>query len=117
GFGQAPRYIDRGGGGWQTGAFIGEDGARLWQPDALQGMDDLAAGDVDGDGVPEFVVGYNGDGGIHLHDAAGKRRWREDDGNVWHVEVVDTDGDGRCEIVHSNAGGDLTVRDASGKVQ
>jgi len=112
-----PRYVDRGGGGWQTGAFIGEDGARLWRPDSMHGMDDLAAGDVDGDGVPEVAVGYNGDGGIHLHDAAGELRWREDDANVWHVEVVDTDGDGRSEVVHSNAGGQLTIRDASGKVR
>lgn len=25
-----PRYLGRGGGGWQTGALIGEDGSRLW---------------------------------------------------------------------------------------
>jgi hypothetical protein len=29
------RYLDRGGGGWQTGALIGEDGGHLWQPTAM----------------------------------------------------------------------------------
>ncbi len=112
-----PRYIDRGGGGWQTGALIGEDGGRLWQPEGLNGMNDLAARDVDGDGIPELAVGYNGAGGVHLYDAAGTRRWRQDDGNVWHVEIVDTDADGRPEIVHSNASGELTIREASGSVR
>jgi hypothetical protein len=113
--GQA-RFVDRGGGGWQTGALIGADGSRVWQPEPGFGVDDLAAGDVDGDGVPEFVVGYNGGGGVRLLDAAGKERWRKGDANVWHVEVVDTDGDGKAEIVHSNAAGAMTVRDATGAV-
>jgi FG-GAP repeat len=110
------RYLDRGGGGWQTGALIGADGRVLWQPSAGFGMNDIAAGDVDGDGEPEFAVGYNGGGGVHLLDSAGRTRWHEDDGNVWHVEIVDTDADARPEIVHSNAAGEVTVRDASGKV-
>jgi len=111
-----PRFLDRGGGGWQTGALIGADGSRLWQPPSEWGLDDLAAGDLDGDGVPEFVAGYNGGGGVRLFDATGKPRWRQDDGNVWHVEIADTDGDGKAEIVHSNAAGQVGIRDANGKV-
>lgn len=111
-----PRYLDRGGAGWQTSALIGQDGARLWRPEPGNGVDDMAAGDLDGDGEPEFVAGYNGGGGVHLFDVAGKPRWRQDDGNVWHVEIVDTDGDGKPEIVHSNAAGRVTVRDTNGKV-
>jgi len=111
-----PRFLDRGAGGWQTGALIGPDGVRLWQPASGMGMNDLAAGDLDGDGVPEFAVGYNGGGGVRLLDAAGHERWRELDGNVWHVEILDADGDGHPEIVHSNAAGQVTVRDAAGKV-
>lgn len=114
---EPPRYLDRGGGGWQTGALLAEDGRRLWQPNPLNGMDDLAAGDLDGDGVPEFVVGYNGDGGLHRLDATGRPVWQAEDGNVWHVEIVDTDGDGKAEIVHSNAGGELTVREPDGRVR
>jgi len=109
-------YLDRGGGGWRTGGLFGADGALLWQPDHELGMDDLAVGDLDGDGAPEFVVGYNGGGGIRLLDASGNQRWREDDANVWHVEIADADGDGRMEIIHSNAAGLLTLRDGTGKV-
>jgi hypothetical protein len=114
--GGGARYLDRGGGGWQTGALIGEDGGQLWQPERGFGMNDMAGGDLNGDGQPEFAVGYNGGGGVHLVDSTGRPIWRQDDGNVWHVEIVDTDGDGRPEIVHSNAGGQVTVRDATGKV-
>jgi len=32
------------------------------------------------------------------------------------VEIVDTDGDGQPEIVHSNAGGQMKVRDAQGNI-
>jgi hypothetical protein len=93
--GPADRRATSTGAGWVAdGALIGEDGVRLWQPDRLAGMDDMAAGDLDGDGIPEIVVGYNGGSGVHLYDAAGKPRWRKLDGNVWHVEILDTDGDG-----------------------
>jgi hypothetical protein len=114
--GISPRYLDRGGGGWQTGSLIGHDGAVLWRPDRGHGMNDMVAGDLDGDKALEFVVGYNGGGGVHLLDSAGRQRWREVDANVWHVEIVDTNDDNKPEIVHSNASGQLTVRDASGKV-
>jgi hypothetical protein len=113
--GGAPRYLDRGGGGWRTGALIGEDGTSVWQPEGGHGVDDVAAGDLDGNGEVEFVAGYNGGGGVRLFDASGRQRWRQEDGNVWHVEIVDTDGDGRAEIVHSNAAGQVTVRDATGQ--
>lgn len=111
-----PRFVDRGGGGWRTGALIGTDGRQSWRPDDEMGMNDLAAGDLDGDGTPEFVVGYNGWGGVRLLDASGKERWREDDGNVWHVEILDANADGKPEIVHSNASGLMTLRDAGGRV-
>lgn len=74
----------------------------------------MAAGDVDGDGILEFAVGFNGGGGVRLLDSKGQMRWRQPDGNVWHVECVDVDGDGRPDIVHSNAGGELKVRDKDG---
>jgi hypothetical protein len=54
-------------------------------------MNELVAGDLDGDGVLEFVVGYNGVAGVHLFDAAGERRWRLADGNVWHIERPSAD--------------------------
>lgn len=39
-----------------------------------------------------------------------------DDANIWHVEALDANGDGHEEIVHSNAGGQLLVRDGNGEV-
>jgi hypothetical protein len=53
---------------------------------------------------------------VHLLDDRGSKRWNRPDGNVWHVETADTDGDGRLEIVHSNAAGQMTIRDSQGNV-
>ena len=75
-----------------------------------------AAGDVDGDGRAEIAVGFGGGTGIHLLNADGKKLWEQPDGNVWHVEMADVDGDGRAEILHSNAGGNLRIRDAAGSL-
>ena len=102
-------------GAWSSdAALIDHNGETRWTYGGLPGVDDMCAGDVDGDGRLEFAVGFNGGGGVHLLDDDGKRIWRKPDGNVWHVEIVDTDGDGRPEIVHSSAGGDVTVRDGRG---
>jgi outer membrane protein assembly factor BamB len=91
-------------------------GKQLWQSAKRSGVDDCAPGDVNGDGKLEFAVGYNGGGGVCLLDAQGKELWHKMDGNVWHVEILDINQDGRPEIVHSNAGGELTVRNAAGDI-
>lgn len=82
----------------------------------LTGIDDSASGDLGGEGKPDVVVGLNGGGGIVLLDKDGKRLWRKPEGNVWHVEMLDTAGDGRKRILHSNAEGQLLVRNAAGDV-
>jgi len=109
-------FLDRGGHGWQGAALLDGGGRSRFRPAAGQGIDDMAAGHLDADGRLDFVVGHNGGSGVVRYDADGRERWRQDDGNVWHVEIVDTDADGKGEIVHSNAAGQLTVRDASGAV-
>ncbi|HET6454662.1 MAG TPA: VCBS repeat-containing protein [Armatimonadota bacterium] len=107
-------FINRG--SWiSKAALVNHQGAVVWRHGSLSAVDDMAAGDVDGDGIKEFAVGFNGGGGVHLVDRDGKKRWSKPDGNVWHVEMVDTDDDGRDEIVHSNAGGDITIRDSTGE--
>ena len=109
------QYLNRG--SWISAAALYDgSGKVLWTYGGLSGVDDAAAGDINGDGRLEFVVGYNGGGGVHLLDSSGRKVWVKSDGNVWHVEMVDTNGDGKLEIVHSNAGGQMTVRDAAGAV-
>ncbi len=80
------------------------------------GVDDMASGDLNDDGNPEYVVGFNGGGGIHLLNSQGKKLWEFADGNVWHVEIADLDGSGHKKIVHSNARGEITVRDNQGNI-
>jgi hypothetical protein len=110
----AAEYLHRG--AWiSPAALYGPDGRLLWRSDESSGVDDAAAGNVDGQGKLEVVVGYNGDGGVRLFDATGRQRWRAEGGNVWHVELADLDGDGRDEVLHSNGGGELTVLDGAGR--
>jgi hypothetical protein len=104
-------------GSWiSKAALVNHDGAVVWRYGGSSGVDDMAAGDVDADGIKEFAVGFNGGGGVDLVGKDGKKRWNKSDGNVWHVEMVDTDHDGRDEIVHSNAGGEITIRDSMGDI-
>jgi len=105
-------------GSWGSeAALVSHGGELLWTYGGeSSGVNDMCAGDVDGDGRLEFAVGLNGSGGVHLVDSDGALVWRRRDENVWQVEMLDTDGDGSPEILHTNASGQLTVRDASGDV-
>ncbi len=108
-------YMNRG--SWIVDpSLLGHDGRQLWTYGGPSGVDDMCAGDVDGDGRLEFVVGFNGGGGVHLLDSKGNRKWQKPDGNVWHVEIMDADGDRKAAIVHSNAAGQMTVRDRLGAI-
>jgi uncharacterized RDD family membrane protein YckC len=95
-----------------------ETGRVLWSygGSGLAGVDDMASGDLDGDGIPEYAIGFGGGGGIHLLNNKGEKLWEFPDGNVWHVEIADLDGNGQKKIVHSNARGEITVRDKQGKI-
>jgi len=115
GAGGACEFMNRG--SWRSDAsLMRHDGRVTWTYGGPQGVNDMAAGDVNGDGKPEFAVGFNGKGGIHLLRADGEMIWKQADGNVWHVEMVDVNGDGHLEILHSNFEGRLLARDAEGKV-
>jgi hypothetical protein len=109
-------FLNRGGVGWSDGSLIDKDGRTRWIYGGRPGLDDMTAGDLNGDGVPEFVAGFNGDGGLRRLDKNGKLQWQKPDANVWHVEIVDTDGDGKPEIVHTSANGQFTIRDSNGTV-
>jgi len=105
-------------GAWCSDARIMDaTGKHIWSYGAGgNGIDDMVSGDIDGDTLPEYAVGFNGGGGIHLLNNQGKKLWEFPDGNVWHVEMADLNGDGHKHIVHSNAGGQITVRDKQGKI-
>ncbi len=105
-------------GSWLSGASTYDHhGEEIWTYTYEdRGTDDACAGDIDNDGQLEFVVGFNGGGGVHLLDENGDNVWVKPDGNVWHVEMVDTNNDSTFEIVHSNVSGDITVRNGKGKV-
>ena len=104
-------------GSWDTKAgLLDHQGNVIWEYQFMVGVDDMDMGDIDGDGTPEFVVGFNGGGGVHLLDSNGRKIWSRDDGNVWQVAMVDTNDDGKDEILHSNVSGHMRIRDSDGKI-
>lgn len=108
-------YLNRG--SWSCDVVLMDhEGKAIWTHGGPSGVDDACAGDLDGDGKLEFVVGFNGGGGVRLLETNGKEQWTQPDGNVWHVEITDANGDGDLDIVHSNAAGQITVRNARGSV-
>lgn len=91
------------------------NGTTLWTYTDGQGVDDVWAADLNGDGFDEVIVGYNGGGGVHVVDNQGKRLWKYDKiGNVWHVCAGDLNRDNEVEVVTTSAEGKVYVFDAEG---
>lgn len=104
-------------GSWRNdAALFDHSGKVLWTYGGGFGVNDMACGDVIKGGRAEFVVGFNGGGGLHLLDADGKKLWRKPGGNIWQVNTCDVYEDGSTEIIHSDAGGNLTVRNNDGDI-
>jgi hypothetical protein len=98
-------------------AVFDHQGKRLWAYGKFTkektSIDDMAAGDLDGDGTVEFVTEWES---VELFDRYGKRKWEQPWGRVFYKsEVVDTEGDGKNEIVQST-GRELVIRDARGQI-
>jgi len=92
----------------------GDDGTKLWEEASGQGVDDVWAADLDGDGVDEVIVGYNGATGLHAFSSGGERLWKRTDlGNVWHVTAGDMDGDGGVDVVTTSAQGKVHITSAA----
>jgi hypothetical protein len=116
----ALEYMNRGR-GWSAVGRLDAQGRSLWHypsSQADEAADAMAAGDLDVDGDLEFVVGMNGSAGLRVLDERGIELWRRDATNVFNVEVLDIDKDGRPEIVHSQgrADGGIWIRSGTGDV-
>ncbi len=96
--------------------LFSHNGRGLWRYSGIAGVNGMAGGDVDGDGIMEFAVGFSDEEGIHLLDANGNLIWKAEDKDVWHIELVDIDGDGKDEIIHSNANDEIVIRDETGAI-
>jgi hypothetical protein len=100
---------------WSGGAAFDATGQRLFEISDGMGVNDVAAGDLDGDGGLDFVVGYNGWGGVSRLDEKGAMVWNVDGGgNIWALSCADADGKPGDEILHTNAAGEFVARDAKG---
>ncbi len=87
--------------------YNGNDGSEIW---SFTGMDPQVApnstpavGDVDGDGIPEVIVGHNGNGTVYcINGQTGALEWSNDQvaGQVMApITLADLDGDGVPEIL------------------
>ena len=86
----------------------------------------VALGDLDGDGLPEVVVGGD-DGIVHAYSGDGLEMWAYDTGDMAvqsKVAIADVDGDGLPEVVATagstsppNSHGGLYILDHNGNLQ
>lgn len=109
------KYLNRGSWGSKSRLYD-SDGKTVWTANERDGVDDTAFGDLSDNPRGKFVIGYNGGGGVSLLDQNGRELWNKPDGNVWHVEITESRKQKASRIVHSNAGGQITVRDGAGQV-
>jgi peroxiredoxin len=94
----------------------GADGRKLWQSPSLFGIDDVWPADLDGDGLDEIIIGYNGMTGLYVLSAKRSVVWKVTShmGNVWHVCAGDVTGDEKPEVITTSARGVVHVFDAVG---
>lgn len=106
-------------GSWVSAPFLLDaNGKTVWSYSSEStGVNNMTACyNILGDNKTEFVVGFNGAGGVHLLDENGHLVWKVPEVNVWHVEAQDLNDDGKVKIVHSDSKGKLVVRNPDGMV-
>jgi hypothetical protein len=99
--------------------LINHQGETVWRYSEADQQDsflnDMNAGDVNGDHRTEYVVAHLGGKGLLLLDDSLKEIWSKPDVHANVVELVDTDGSGRLKILHDD-GTHMVLRDAAGNV-
>jgi RNA polymerase sigma factor (sigma-70 family) len=91
-------------------------GKHLWNYPRFDGIDDIWAHNLNGDGPGEIIVGYNGSTGLHVLDATGKLLWKSTAvSNVWNVCAGDVLGEGKPQVVTTSASGKVHLLDGGGK--
>lgn len=102
--------------GWGNSVIAySHEGEVLWRETGGDGINDVWPADLDGDGLDEVIVGYNGSTGLHVFEHDGARRWSTTDiGNVWHVSAGDVDGDGKPDVICTSAAGMVHIFQADG---
>ena len=95
---------------------LDSSGLELWKHPGGQGIDDVWPADLDGDGLDEAIIGYNGGTGLHVLDHQGKPLWSHTKiGNVWHVCAGEIEGGGALEVITTSAEGKVHIFGATGK--
>lgn len=90
-------------------------GKQLWSYTATDAINDVWAGDLNGDGSDEVIIGYNGYTGLHVLDSVGKLLWKATAQNVWHVCAGNVLGEGMAQVLTTSAEWKVHVFDSSGK--
>ncbi len=92
-------------------------GQKLWDYPGGQGIDDVWAADINGSGMENVIIGYNGMTGLHLLDNRGLALWKYTRiGNVWHVCAGNVRGNDMSEIAATSARGRVHVFDSQGEL-
>ena len=103
---------------FEHAALLDPEGRELWRAGEKlapgEMVEGVRAGDIDGDGRPEFAVFYRYGGGILLVDEQGQTRWTFSADSIDHLEMADVRGNGRQEILFHDR--TFKILDAEGRV-
>ncbi|HEX8913739.1 MAG TPA: FG-GAP-like repeat-containing protein, partial [Humisphaera sp.] len=90
-------------------AVSGDDGRELFTtavPQQVADLNEIAAGDIDGDGLPEIVAAHTDGRHLVAFESDGTQKWVSDDAPLpgrsdsgGAIALADLDGDGKPEIV------------------